>query len=77
MSGPAVAAGIGLMTGIGTTGGLVGPVMTGFLTKDGDYSRAMKGLASALFIASVLALLVGRSLAPRARALTAEPVSSP
>jgi ACS family tartrate transporter-like MFS transporter len=77
LSGPAVAAGIGLMTGIGTTGGLVGPVMTGFLTKDGDYSRAMMGLASALFIASVLALLVGRSLAPRARALTAEPVSSP
>jgi len=65
LSGPAVAAGIGLMTAIGTTGGLVGPVLTGFLTKNGDYSRAMMALASALFMAGVLALIVGRSMAPR------------
>ena len=65
LSGPAVAAGIGLMTAIGTTGGLVGPVLTGFLTKDGDYSRAMMALASALFMAGVLALIVGRFMAPR------------
>jgi ACS family tartrate transporter-like MFS transporter len=76
LSGPAVAAGIGLMTAIGTTGGLVGPIVTGFLTKDGDYSRAMMALASALFLAAVLALVVGRSLAPRTRVIAAEPVSS-
>jgi ACS family tartrate transporter-like MFS transporter len=76
LSGPAVAAGIGLMTAIGTTGGLVGPIVIGFLTKDGDYSRAMMALASALFLAAVLALVVGRSLAPRTRVIAAEPVSS-
>ena len=76
LSGPSVAAGIGLMTGIGTTGGLVGPIVTGLLTKDGDYSLAMMALASALFVAAVLALVVGRSLAPSVRALAAEPASS-
>jgi ACS family tartrate transporter-like MFS transporter len=77
LSGPAVAAGIGLMTGIGTTGGLLGPMLIGFLTKDGDYSRAMMALAAGLFMAAVLALVVGRSLAPRGRVMSVQPVSSP
>jgi hypothetical protein len=64
------------MTGIGTTGGFVGPIVTGLLTRDGDYSLAMMALGSALFVAAVLALLVGRSLAPRPRPLAAQPVSS-
>ena len=76
LSGPAVAAGIGLMTAIGTTGGFVGPIVTGFLTKDGDYSRAMLALGSALFVAAVIAVLAGRAIAPRGRALTAEAVNS-
>jgi nitrate/nitrite transporter NarK len=77
LSGPAVGAGIGLMTAIGTTGGFAGPIVTGFLTKDGDYSRAMLALASGLFVAAVLAILVGRSLAPRARTTAAQTASTP
>jgi ACS family tartrate transporter-like MFS transporter len=74
LSGRAVGAGIGLMTAIGTTGGFFGPIVTGFLTKDGDYSRAMIALASALLMAAIAAIAVGHAIAPRGRALTAEPV---
>ena len=57
LTGAAAAGGIGFINGVGNLGGMVGPIMVGWL-KDatGSYAAGMLGMAGTLVIAMLLTL---------------------
>ena len=67
LSGPAAAGGIALVNvfAIGL-GGFLGPTVVGKLKEQtGDYAAAMAAMATALIVASVIVLVLGRAMAAR------------
>jgi ACS family tartrate transporter-like MFS transporter len=67
LSGPAAASGIALVNVFATgLGGFLGPTVVGKLKEQtGDYSAAMVAMATALVVASVIVLVLGRAIAAR------------
>jgi MFS family permease len=59
LTGAAAAGGIGFINGVGNLGGMVGPIMVGWL-KDatGSYAAGMLGMAGTLLIAMLLTLML-------------------
>jgi ACS family tartrate transporter-like MFS transporter len=69
LSGSAAAGGIALVVSIGQVGGFLGATLIGVLKEQtGDYSAAMAVIGVMLLVAAAIALLLGRSVAPRQRA---------
>jgi MFS transporter, ACS family, tartrate transporter len=67
LSGPAAAGGIALVNSftIGL-GGFLGPTVVGKLKEQtGDYAAAMAAMATALMVASIIVLVLGRAMAAR------------
>ena len=67
LSGPAAAGGIALVNVFHTgLGGFLGPTIVGKLKEQtGDYSAPMAAMATALVVASVIVLVLGRAMAAR------------
>jgi ACS family tartrate transporter-like MFS transporter len=67
LSGPAAAGGIALVNVFATgLGGFLGPTVVGKLKEQtGDYAAAMGAMATALVVASVIVLVLGRAMVAR------------
>ena len=67
LSGPAAAGSIALVNVFATgLGGFLGPTVVGKLKEQtGDYAAAMAAMATALIVASVIVLVLGRAMAAR------------
>ena len=66
LAGTAAAGGIGFINTIGSLGRFIGPAAVGwFKQQTGNYSAAMAALASAMLVASLIVLVMGRRMAVR------------